>query len=123
MLFLLNDTIIEIDAPEIHLLKRTAAFGGCDVHGLRAREALELAREKFTQSLRTASAQPRELLADIAALIIAKTGANAALFPVLGGAVGEPRVAALPENVLEALKSRLAMGAEPEIEAIWQRAA
>jgi hypothetical protein len=123
MLFLLNDTIIEIDAPEIHLLKRSAAFGGRDVHGLRAREALDLAREKFAQSLGKTSGPQHDILADIAALIISKTGANAALFPVSGHSVAEPRVAALPEPVLEALQSRLAAGAEPGIAAIWQRAA
>ena len=44
-----------------------------------------------------------EGLDDLAALIIAKTGANAALFPVHDGRVAEARLTILPEAILDAV--------------------
>ncbi len=123
MLFLLNEYVTEIEAPELRLLKRGPWLGFEDAHAMRARDAIEFAREKL-QACLDESIQPDEaMVADLAALIIAKTGANAALFPVHEGRVAEPRLTILPESILEAVRARLAEGAKPDIRQIWPRAA
>lgn len=123
MLFLLNESVTEIEAPELRLLTRGPILGFEDVHAMRAREAIEFARSKL-QVCVDQGEQPGEILiADLAALIIAKTGANAALFPIHDGRVSEPRLTILPETILEAVRARLAIGAAPDIRQIWPRAA
>lgn len=123
MLFLLNDRVTWIEAPEIHLLKRGPVLGFEDLHAMRAREAIELARGKL-QACHDAGIRPDEgLIMDLAALIIAKTGANAALFPVHEDQVSEPRLTILPESILEAIRARLAEGGDADIQQIWPRAA
>ena len=118
MLFLLNEFVTEIEAPELRLLKRGPVLGFEDAHAMRARDAIEFARDKL-QACLDENIQPDEaMVADLAALIIAKTGANAALFPV-----HEPPLTILPESILEAVRARLAEGAKPDIRQIWPRAA
>ena len=53
MLFLLNDTIAEIDIPEIHLSKRWKSLGCGDPHGMRAREALEFVTRVISDHVRS----------------------------------------------------------------------
>lgn len=123
MLFLLNEYVTEVEAPELRLLKRGPVLGFEDAHSLRAREAIEFARGKL-QSCHDIGEGPGEILiADLAALIIAKTGANAALFPVHDGRVSEPRLTILPESILEAVRARIAEGGDAGIRNIWPRAA
>lgn len=123
MLFLLNDRVTWIETPEIHLLKRAAALGFEDLHAMRAREAIDLARARL-QACQDEGRRPDDaLITDLAALIIAKTGANAALFPVTDGIVSEPRLTILPETILEAISTRLAEGNLPDFQQIWPRAA
>jgi hypothetical protein len=123
MLFLLNETVTEIEAPELRLLKRGPVLGFEDIHAMRARDAIEYARARL-QACHDRGAPPDAgLIADLAALIIAKTGANAALFPIQDGRVSEPRLTVLPESILEAVRMRFAEGAAPDIRQIWPRAA
>jgi len=123
MLFLLNEFVTEIEAPELRLLKRGPVLGFEDVHAMRAREAIEFARLRL-QACQDAGTVPDDaLIADLAALIIAKTGANAALFPTHDGRVAEPRLTILPESILEAVRARIAEGTAPDIRQIWPRAA
>ena len=105
-------------------------------HALRAR-ALPRHRPKFVQAFvqraraRVVAEHVKEdvrleesLVQDLGSLIIAKTGANAALFPVFGSSVGEPRLTILPETILISLKERMASeGAPPDIQEIWPAAA
>ena len=123
MLFLLNETVTEIEAPELRLLKRGPVLGLEDVHAMRARDAIEYARARLQACHDRGTPPDAGLMADLAALIIAKTGANAALFPVHEGRVSEPRLTILPESILEAVRMRLAEGAVPDIRQIWPRAA
>jgi len=123
MLFLLNEYVTEIEAPELRLLKRGPSLGFEDVHAMRAREAIEFARSKLQDCLDQDIRPADALVADLAALIIAKTGANAALFPVHEGRVSEPRLTILPESILEAVRARLAEGAKPDLRQFWPRAA
>lgn len=122
MLFLLNDIVTEIEAPEMRLLIREAVFGG-DVQALRPREAMEIARGRL-QALHDRGQVPDQTMVDdLAALIISKTGANAALFPVHEGRVAEARLTILPEAILESVRLRLAEGRSGDTGAFWTRAA
>lgn len=123
MLFLLNEYVTEIEAPELRLLKRGAILGFEDIHAMRARDAIEYARSRLQACHDAGAAPDTALVDDLAALIIAKTGANAALFPVHEGRVSEPRLTILPESILEAVRARLAEGAKPDIKQFWPRAA
>jgi len=98
MLFLLNDTVIEIDAPEARLLSRWRDIGCGDPRSLRAHDAVEFVQRHY-QSL--ADEKPEDALLDLAALIIAKTGANSLILkPTASGGL-EPHLRDVPPMVLE----------------------
>lgn len=122
MLFLLNDIVTEIEAPEMRLLMREAVFGG-DVQALKPREALELARGRLQAIHDQGRVPDQTVVDDLACLIIAKTGANAALFPVHEGRVADARLTILPEAILEAVRTRLAEGRAADTSGFWTRAA
>ncbi len=124
MLFLMNDQIVEIDIPEMHLAKRWKSLGCGDPYGMRAREALDFVARVVAEHVKEDVRLEESLVQDLGSLIIAKTGANAALFPVFGSSVGEPRLTILPETILISLKERMASeGAPPDIQEIWPAAA
>lgn len=101
MLFLLNDTVIEIDAPEAHLMQRWRAIGCGDPRQLRAQQAVEAAVNHFAQ-LNTSDENEVCLgRIDIAALIIAKTGANSLILKPNAAGSFEPRLRDVPALVLE----------------------
>jgi sulfite exporter TauE/SafE len=86
--------------------------------------AAQMGYQRLAFSLGSARAiRLRRGLSGLAALIIAKTGANAALFPVHDGRVSEPRLTILPESILEAVRARIAEGGDAGIRNIWPRAA
>lgn len=122
MLFLLNDVVTEVEAPEMRLIVRAAVFG-VDVHALRPREAMDLVRRTLQASHDRGEVPDTALVNDLAALIISKTGANAALFPVHEGRVAEARLTILPEAILEAVRARFAEGHRPDVATFWTRAA
>lgn len=98
MLFLLNDKVIEVDAPEAHLLERWRTIGCGDPRLMRAHDAVEFVASRY-QDL--AAEQDDLFLLDIASLIIAKTGANSLILkPTPSGGV-EPRLRDVPPLVLE----------------------
>lgn len=102
MLFLLNDTVIEIDAPEAHLMQRWRRIGCGDPRQLRAQQAIEVAIHQFTGM---SAVSPEEQLlrqTDIAALVIAKTGANSLVLKPNAAGGYEPRLRDVPPLVLEA---------------------
>lgn len=124
MLFLINDQIAEIDIPEMHLARRWKSLGCGDPYGMRAREALDFAARVVSEHVKEGVRLEESLVQDLGSLIIAKTGANAALFPVHGNTVGEPRLTILPETILASLRDRMAAeGTPPDIRKIWPAAA
>ena len=124
MLFLLNDQIVEISMPEMHLAKRWRALGCGDPYGMRAREALDFVARVLVEHLKEGVRLEETLVEDLGALIIAKTGANAALFPVSGLRVSESRLTILPETILATLKDKMEQGSDSvDIEALWPNAA
>ncbi len=101
MLFLLNDTIIEIGSPEAHLMQRWRHMGCGDPRQLRAQDAIEFARETISVIQKQSESLQTETAKDIAALIVAKTGANSLILkPTAGGSL-EPRLRDVPAIVLE----------------------
>ena len=101
MLFLLNDTVIEIDAPEAHLMQRWRAIGCGDPRQLRAQQAVAFAVDRFAD-LDAANLDEQDLVRlDIAALVIAKTGANSLILKPNAGGEYEPRLRDIPVLVLE----------------------
>jgi len=119
MLFLLNDQIVDVETPESRLARRWKTLGCGDPRSLMARDALEFAKA-VVDSHRADDAQlDQELLGDLASLIIAKTGANAALFLT----IGEPRLTLLPANILANLQDKMNEGENVEVEEIWPKAA
>ena len=101
MLFLLNDKVIEIHAPEAHLLERWRDLGCGDPRTLRAQDAVEFASEHFSNLARKPDTDQDLLAADIAALIIAKTGANCLILKPTPAGRFEPRLRDVPPLVLE----------------------
>jgi len=124
MLFLLNEQIVDVTIPEIHLSKRWKVLGCGDPSSMRAREALEFVARVVSAHVKDCVPLEISLVEDLAALIIAKTGANAALFPVTDGKVGEARLTILPETILASLRERHAHeGQVPDLKEIWPLAA
>lgn len=104
MLFLFNDRIIDIELPELRLQRRWRILGCGDPLSLRARDAVEFARAVIDQAERDAQSIDHETLLDIAALIIAKTGANAIQFVPRMSGPSEPRLSTISEAALEAFR-------------------
>ena len=123
MLFLLNAQIINVDAPEAHLSQRWKSLGCGEPHALRARDALDFVRAVIDQHIRDGLTPDDELAADLAALIIAKTGANAALFLPRSEGESEPRLTTFPDLVLQKLQERLKGKPEMEAKDVWSAAA
>jgi hypothetical protein len=74
MLFLLNEQIVDVAIPEIHLSKRWKVLGCGDPASMRAREALEFVARVVSAHVDEGVTMEVSLVEDLAALIIAKTG-------------------------------------------------
>ena len=119
MLFLLNDQIIEVEAPEARLARRWKSLGCGDPRTLMARDALEFAKAVADCHERDGSRMDTELMGDLASLIISKTGANAVLFV----STGEPRLTLLPASILASLQDKMNGGENVDVQEIWPKAA
>lgn len=101
MLFLLNDKVIEIDAPEAHLMHRRREIGCGDPRQLRAQQAVEAAVQRYAGMGGSDDVDASMIQRDIAALIIAKTGANSLILKPNAAGGFEPRLRDVPPLVLE----------------------
>lgn len=119
MLFLLNKTIIEVDAPELHLVRNWKRIGCGAPESLFASDAVNFAIMVVNSHADEGIELEPQTAIDIAALIIAKTGANAALFPGENNA----KLNVLPEVVLQGLQKELGTGISEPAERIWIDAA
>lgn len=119
MLFLLNTSIVEIDAPELHLAKNWRRIGCGDPSALRASDAIDFAIMVVHGHISEGLQIDETTAEDLAALIIAKTGANAALFP----GQNDARLNVLPEPVLQGLQRELGKGSSESAESFWASAA
>lgn len=119
MLFLLNKTIIEIDGPEAYLARHWKRIGCGEPIALYASDAVNFAVMVVNEHLSDGLQLEPETATDLAALLIAKTGANAALFTGEAGV----KLNVLPEVVLEGLQQALGGGEEEAADAFWETAA
>lgn len=119
MLFLLNNQIIEIDAPELHLSRYWKRIGCGEPTSLRASDAVDFAVRVVNAHTSEGIDMEETVQQDLAALIVAKTGANAALFDGSRTA----RLNILPEAVLAGLADQRGIGSRSVVEEIWSGAA
>jgi hypothetical protein len=101
MLFLLNDRVLEVEMPEVRLSKCWRRLGCGEPGAMRAREAVEFARAVLDQARHDEIEPELDTLTDLAALIIAKTGANGAQFQPRASGPSEVRLSQFDERVLE----------------------
>lgn len=124
MLFLFNSTILDVEIPESRLANGWRSLGCGDPGAMMGSDAVEFVRAVMESHAKEGMDPDRELQMDLAALLIAKTGANAAIFVPLPGGTIEPRLTQLPPRVLQTLRSE-ADGdqlAQP-LETVWANAA
>jgi len=104
MLFLLNDRVVELDAPEARVSGRWREIGCGDPRELRALEAVDFVKSK-AQSLLDGSVADDEMLKDLAALIVSKTGANSFILKPTPSGMVEARLSNIPDLVLETYRA------------------
>lgn len=105
MLFLLNDTVIEIETPEARVLGRWREMGCGDPRKLRASDAVDFVKQALRPWVGQTAAADDELLKDLAALIISKTGANSLILIPTPGGQFEARLKDVPPLVLETFQA------------------
>ncbi len=101
MLFLLNDRIVDVPVPEMHLQRRWRTIGCGDPCRLRAQDAIEFAQSRIALFFGREDEISELELRDLAALIIAKTGANCLMLKPTASGQFEPRLRHVPHMVLE----------------------
>lgn len=122
MLFLLNDRIIDVPAPEAHIHRRWRILGCGEPTRLLPDDVMQFTQSVIRQSYRECVELCDQTLQDLAALIITVTGANAALIHA-NREGGGPRLARLPEGILATLRARSEEDGEVVVADIWQKAA
>lgn len=96
MLFLLNDYVVSIGSPEVHLMQNWRTMGCGHPRDIQAQDAID-----FAVSAVAAGPVSHDMAINLAALIISKTGANSIILkPAVSGGL-EPRLRHLPPLVLE----------------------
>ncbi|MEL6258039.1 MAG: hypothetical protein AAFQ67_03150 [Pseudomonadota bacterium] len=123
MLFLFNDQVVELEAPEARLIGRWRSLGCGDPACLMAREALDFVSRVWADHVNGGFELENDTLLDLAALVVAKTGANAALFPATGRLDAEPRLTLLPEAILAALAANRDGRGLVDATGVWRSAA
>lgn len=101
MLFLLNDKVIDIETPEARVLGRWRDMGCGDPRHLRAHEAVEFVKTKLTASAADRNPLDDDVLQDLAALVISKTGANSLILKPTAAGDHEVRLQDIAPLVLE----------------------
>lgn len=119
MLFLLNNQTVEIEAPELHLARYWKRIGCGEPTTLRASDAVDFAVMVVNAHSDEGISMDETVQQDLAALLISKTGANAALF----NGSQTARLNVLPEAVLAGLAGQLGSGLESVTETVWSGAA
>jgi len=111
MLFLLNDTLVEVPVPEARLQSRWRRMGCGDPTTLMASEAINFVREKVHEIQARREPLEKDQCEDFASLIIATTGANCLILKPTASGELEPRLRDLPRPVLETYKRGVDKGA------------
>lgn len=102
MLFLLNDRIVDVALPEMHLERRWKRLGCGAPYALRAEEAVGFVQARIEQARALRRRMSEEEACDLASLIIARTGANSFILRYGPDGRGLPELHLYPAPVLEA---------------------
>lgn len=119
MLFLFNKTVVELDAPETHLLKHWKRIGCGDPATLLASDAVDFSIMVVNDVINDGHELEPETIGDLAALLVTKTGANAVLFT----GANEARLNVLPEIVLQGIKAELTGDVAADVNSLWPEVA
>jgi len=119
MLFLFNDRVIDVELPENRVQKRWRRLGCGDPHLMRARDAIDIARAVVDQSGADGASLDEDTVHDLAALIIAKTGANAVQFVPRVTGPSEPRLSTIAHEALEAFRAQSARREDETRQRTW----
>lgn len=101
MLFLLNDRIVDVSLPEMHLERRWKTIGCGTPYALRAQDVVDFVQARldtiriFDRDLSDSEA------ADLAALIISRTGANSLILRHRSDGSTDPILRLIPSAVLD----------------------
>lgn len=117
MLFLFNKTIVEVLSPELYLAKNWRRIGCGDPVRIMAGDAVNFATMVVNEHMEEGIDIDLQTQQDIAALLIAKTGANAALFT----GANQAKLNILDEAILQGLRNQI--GASAKAETLWTDAA
>ena len=97
MLFLLNDRIVDVPLPEMHLERRWRRIGCGSPYAMRPGEVIDFVRSRLVADPHLTIDTAR----DLAALIIARTGANSLIVRHRLDGSSEPMLRLIPAPVLE----------------------
>ncbi len=126
MLFLLNNRLVELDVPEMRLARRWRVLGCGEPDRLQPAEALDFVQAVIDSHWYDGDEMDGDLRADLCALIVSVTGANAALFAEGHSEKIAPRLMVLEENVLQAIQVQMQVEKVPVVTGIahiWKGAA
>ncbi|MEM7767801.1 MAG: hypothetical protein AAF253_09975 [Pseudomonadota bacterium] len=101
MLFLLNNQVMDLELPEHRLARRWRVMGCGDPSAMRARDAVDFARQVVDDTRAEGVDLTLDCMLDIGALIVAKTGANAAQFVPRPSGTSDVRINTFNETVLQ----------------------
>ena len=101
MLFLLNDQIVNVALPEMHLERRWKMIGCGKPYGLRACEVVEFVQGRLEEVRVTRESLSDKEARDLAALIISRTGANSLILRHRSDGSSEPMLRLIPAPVLD----------------------
>ena len=97
MLFLLNDRIVDVPLPEMHLERRWQRIGCGSPYAMRPHEVIDFVRSRLSVDAHMTLDTAR----DLASLIIARTGANSLIIRHRLDGSCEPMLRLIPVPVLE----------------------
>ncbi|WP_084417816.1 hypothetical protein [Henriciella litoralis] len=101
MLFLLNNQIVDVAVPEMHLERRWQRIGCGRPHAFRAPDVVNFVHARLEQARFFLGGVGHQEACDLAALIISRTGANCFRLKRTGDGTCEPVLSNLPQAILE----------------------
>ncbi len=102
MLFLLNNQIVEVELPEIHLARRWRRIGCGTPYAIRPLDVVNFVHARLDQARIFVRGLEHDEACDLASLIIARTGANSFMLRVGADGGTFPVLRHIPDAVLEA---------------------
>ena len=101
MLFFLNDQIVDVAAPEIHVERRWKAMRCGYPHDLSVSDVVDFVHARLDHARLTWRRVVDSEARDLAALVISRTGANSFMLKLREDGTTQPLLQDVPETVLE----------------------